>query len=71
MKENLDFLIKAITHILYLTSEVPITTAADDCFFFSIYLFFFFKENKSSHFMWIICQADDSQDMSRLISSEK
>ena len=32
---------------------------------------FFFRENKSWHFMWIICQADSSHEMSRLVFFEK
>ena len=47
--------------------KVTIKTAADDIF---IYLLFFL-ENKSRHFMWIICQADDSHEISRLIFYEK
>ena len=30
-----------------------------------------FRENKSWQFMWIICLADDSHEMSRLVFSEK
>ena len=33
--------------------------------------FFFFRENKSWHFMWIVCQADDSHEMSRFVFPEK
>ena len=29
---------------------------------------FLFRENKSWHFMWIVCLADDSHELSRLIS---
>ena len=54
-------------HIL--TLKAPITTAADNNFLFSFFLFF--RENKSWHFMWIICQADNSHEMSRLVFSEK
>ena len=53
-------------HRLYrvlLTLKAPITTAADDIFFF--------RENNAWHFMWIICRADDSHEMSRLPFSEK
>ena len=35
-----------------LALKAPITTAADDIFF--IY-FLFYSENKSWHFMWIVC----------------
>ena len=36
------------------------------------FLFLFFRENKSWHFMWIVCQAaDDLHEMSRLVFSEK
>ena len=52
-----------------LTLKAPITTAADNNFF--IYFFLFFRENMSWHFMWIICLADDSHEMSRLVSSKK
>ena len=38
-----------------LTLKAPVTTAADDNFFY-FYYFLFFRENKSWHFMWIICQ---------------
>ena len=38
-------------HLQILTLKAPITTAADDIL---KYFFLFFKENKSSHFMWII-----------------
>ena len=50
-----------------LTLKAPITTKADDNFEF----FFFSEENKSWHFMWIVCQADDSHEISRLVFSEK
>ena len=39
--------------------------------FFFTYYFLFFRENKSWHFMWIICLADDSHEMSRLYSLKK
>ena len=35
------------------------------------FFFLFFKENKSLHYMRIVCQADDSHEMSRFIFSEK
>ena len=37
----------------------------------SNFFFLFFRENKSWHFMWIICQGDDSHEMLRLVFSEK
>ena len=38
----------------------------------TIYFYFlFFRENNAWHYMWIICQADDSHVMSSIISSEK
>ena len=52
-----------------LTLGAPITTAADDNFFLFIYLFFF-RENKSWHYMWIICLADDSHEMSTVFSEK-
>ena len=33
--------------------------------------FLFFIENKSWHFIWIVCQAYDSHEMSRLVFYEK
>ena len=38
---------------------------------FFICFFLFFRENKSWHFMWIVCLADDSHEISRLVFSEK
>ena len=37
----------------------------------TILIFWFSEENKSWHFMWIICQAGDSHEISRLVFSEK
>ena len=38
----------------------------------TIYFYFlFFKGNNAWHYMWIICQADDSHVMSSIISPEK
>ena len=31
----------------------------------------FFRENKPRYFMWIVCLADDSHEMSRFVFSEK
>ena len=53
-----------------LNLKVPITTVADDTFKYFFFLFFVL-ENKSWHFMWIICQADYSHEISRLIFLEK
>ena len=51
---------------------MQVTTAADDNFLYLFFLFFlFFRENKSWHFMWIVCLADDSHEMSKLVFSEK
>ena len=37
----------------------------------TIYFYFlFFRENNVRHYMWIVCQADDSHVMSSIISSE-
>ena len=44
-----------------------IKTEAEDIFFF----FFFSEKNKTWHFMWIFCSADNSHEMSCLILSEK
>ena len=35
------------------------------------FCFLFFRENNAWHYMWIVCQADDSHVMSSIISSEK
>ena len=40
---------------------------ADD----NLFIFYFFQENKSWHFIWIVCLADNSYEMSGLISFEK
>ena len=39
--------------------------------FFFFFFFKYFRQNKSWHFMWIVCQADNSHEMSRLVFSEK
>ena len=57
--------------LMSLTLKAPITTAADNNFFFCCCFFYFFRENKSWHFMWIICLADDSHEMSRLVKKKK
>ena len=66
------YLITKLTldHIQYLqtTLKAPLTTAANDN---SFIFFLFFRENKSWHFMWIVCSADDSHEISRLVFSEK
>ena len=36
-----------------------------------IYLLLIFRENKTLHFLWIVCQADSSHEMVSLIFSEK
>ena len=42
------------------------------CSRWQLFLFLlFFKENKSWYFMWIVCQADDSHEISRLVFCEK
>ena len=43
-----------------LNHKTTITTVVDNTFFF----FFFLTENKSGHFLWIVCQADNSHKMS-------
>ena len=40
-------------------------------FIFYFFFFFFFRENNSWHFMWIVCLADNSHEISRLVFSEK
>ena len=35
------------------------------------YFVLFFRENKACHFMWIVCLAEDSHEMSSFIFSEK
>ena len=50
--------------ILKALSEI----VADDILF---YLLLFYRENKTWHFMWIVCRADDSHEMISLIFSEK
>ena len=52
----------------WLSFKAPRKIVADRM---SNFLKSFFKENKTWHFMWIICLADDSHEMSRLIFSEK
>ena len=52
----------------HLSLKAPITTAADDILNFFLKIF---KENKSSYFMWIVCQADDLHEISRLVFFEK
>ena len=54
-----------------LTLKAPITTAADDIFIIIIIIIIIFRVNKSWHFMWIVCQADNSHEMSRLVFSQK
>ena len=53
----------------YLTLKAPITTAADNNFFFSFYFFFNFlrKQVLTFHMNHLL----DSQEMSRLVFSEK
>ena len=38
---------------------------------FEILFFLFFSKNKPWYFMWIVCQADGSHEISRLIFSKK
>ena len=52
-----------------LTLKAPVTTAAGNILKFFFLLFF--KENKSWYFMWIVCLADDSHEISRLVFFEK
>ena len=47
----------------YGSAQTPITTAVDDNFDLNLY----FREIKSWHFMWIVCLADDSHEISRLV----
>ena len=48
---------------------MPVTTAADNNFF--IICFYFSEKTSLEIFMWIVCLADDSHEMSRLVFSEK
>ena len=43
-------------------------STADDILFFFLY---FFRVNKTGHFMWIVCQADNSNEMSFLWKKKK
>ena len=52
--------------IYQLTLKPPITIAAGNNFDYSL----FARENNSWHFMWIICQADYSHEMSTFVFSE-
>ena len=45
---------------------MPSKIAAD-----STFIIFTFKENKAWCFMWILCQAEDSPEISSIILSEK
>ena len=48
-----------------LTLKAPITKAADDTFYVCIFFFLHFLiKNKSWHFKWIFCFANDSHEMS-------
>ena len=38
---------------------------------FAFFFVLFFRENKSCHFMWIVCPVDNTHEMSRLVFSEK
>ena len=80
--KNLGFQFHLFSNIacsgVWLTYKALITTAADDIFlsiilllFFVYFLCVFFRENKAWYFMWIICLADDSHEISRLIFSKK
>ena len=53
-----------------LTLKAQVTTAADDNCLFIYFFFIFQSENKSWHFMLIVCLADDSHKMLRLVFSE-
>ena len=63
------------THLLFhyflffffLTIKAP-SSASDDIL---IFLYFFLEKNKTRHFIWIVCLADNSHEMSSLIYSEK
>ena len=58
-------------HMIWATAfalKAPSRFVADDILNF---FFFFFRENKSWQFMWIVCWADNSHEMSRLVFSEK
>ena len=59
---------KDTLYMIQLTLKSPITTKGDDNFDF---FFLISDENKSWYFMWIVCQEDDSHEISRLVFSEK
>ena len=51
-----------------LTLETLTKIVADDIFFIIIIIF---GENKTCHFMWIVCSACDLNEIPNLIFSEK
>ena len=57
-----------ITVIGELTLKAPIMTAADNI---HKYFFIFFRENKTWYFMWLLCLAEDSYEISSFIFFEK
>ena len=66
--ENINTLQSTVQHHLLLTLKAPITTAADDIL---KYIFLNFSKKTSRYFMWIVCLADDSHEISRLVFFEK
>ena len=65
-----DSFLKPLNSEKHLTLKAPrkILEQTTICMFFC---FLFFRENNVWHYMWIVCQADDSHVMSSIISSEK
>ena len=64
MPEKTDFPLTVMT----LTIKAPRKILEQTTIYFC---FLFFRENNAWYYMWIVCQADDSNVMSSIISSEK
>ena len=54
-----------------LTFKVLSKIVSDGILIFFFFFFFFFRENKTWHFMWIVCQADDSHMLGIIFSEIK
>ena len=64
--EQIKLIFPSIHLLLTLKAPRKILEQKTVCF-----CFLFFRENNAWHYMWIVCQADDSHVMSSIISSEK
>ena len=73
---------KSFFYETYNVSALTLKAPSKNCsrrhsFFFFFFFFFFFRENKSWHFMWIVCQADEQtihvkcQDLFSLKNNKK